>query len=70
MTERRPARSILLVSYFYPPAREVASQRPDALARHLRRLGYEVTFREFDGGHEMPADVARDGMRWAAATPL
>jgi glycosyltransferase involved in cell wall biosynthesis len=38
-----PARSILLVSHFYPPAKEVASQRPDALARHLRRLGHEVT---------------------------
>jgi predicted esterase len=33
----------------------------------LRRLGYDVMFREFDGGHEMPADVAREGMRWAAA---
>ena len=28
----------------------------------LRRRGYDVTFREFSGGHEMPPDVAREGM--------
>ena len=33
----------------------------------LRGRGYEVTFREFDGGHEVPADIARDGMLWVAA---
>jgi phospholipase/carboxylesterase len=33
----------------------------------LRKRGHEVTFREFDGGHEIPADIARDGMRWVAA---
>jgi phospholipase/carboxylesterase len=33
----------------------------------LTRRGYEVTFREFDGGHQVPPDIARDGMRWAAA---
>jgi len=34
----------------------------------LRSMGYEVTFREFDGRHEVPPDVAREGMRWMAAT--
>lgn len=33
----------------------------------LRKRGYDVTFREFDGGHEVPPNIARDGMRWAAA---
>jgi predicted esterase len=33
----------------------------------LRKRGYDVTFREFDGGHEVPAGVALDGMRWVAA---
>ena len=28
----------------------------------LRRRGYDVTFREFDGGHEMPAEIAREGV--------
>ena len=32
----------------------------------LRRLGYDVTYREFEGRHEVPADIAREGMRWAA----
>ena len=36
----------------------------------LRKRGYDVTFREFDGGHEIPSDVAGDGMRWlAGASP-
>jgi phospholipase/carboxylesterase len=32
----------------------------------LQKRGYDVTFREFDGGHEVPADIARDAMRWVA----
>jgi len=35
---------------------------------NLRRLGYDVTFREFDGRHEVPPDIAREGLRWAAST--
>src|SRR5262252_2879225 len=30
----------------------------------LRSMGHDVTFREFDGRHEMPADIVRDGLRW------
>jgi predicted esterase len=33
----------------------------------LRSMGYDVTFREFDGRHEVPADVAQAGMRWMSA---
>ncbi|HSB09796.1 MAG TPA: PHB depolymerase family esterase [Blastocatellia bacterium] len=36
------------------------------LVRELRERSYDVTFREFDGGHEIPADVARGGMQWVA----
>ena len=32
----------------------------------LQKGGYDVTFREFAGGHDIPPDVARAGMRWAA----
>ena len=39
-----------------------------AIVPRLRQRGYDVTFREFDGAHEVPADIARDGMRWVAAT--
>jgi len=34
----------------------------------LRRRGYDVTFREFDGRHEVPAEIARAGMHWLSAT--
>ena len=30
----------------------------------LRSNGYDVTFREFDGRHEMPVDVVNEGLRW------
>jgi predicted esterase len=30
----------------------------------LRKRGYDVTFREFPGKHEIPPDVAREGLRW------
>ena len=33
----------------------------------LQKRGYDVTFREFHGGHEIPADIALDGARWVAA---
>jgi phospholipase/carboxylesterase len=32
----------------------------------LRSLGYDVTFREFEGRHEMPADIAGDALKWIA----
>jgi len=32
----------------------------------LQKRGYDVTFREFEGGHTVPPDIAADGMRWAA----
>lgn len=32
----------------------------------LRKRGYEVTLREFDGGHTVPADIALEGLRWVA----
>lgn len=33
----------------------------------LKKRGYDVIYREFDGGHEVPAEIAREGMAWAAA---
>jgi phospholipase/carboxylesterase len=30
----------------------------------LRQAGYEVRFREFDGGHTVPPEVADAGVRW------
>lgn len=36
------------------------------LAANLTASGYDVTFREFDGDHEIPEAVAREGMKWIA----
>jgi len=47
------SRSLLLVSYFYPPTRDTGAQRPGAMAKWLARLGWEVTVlttRAFGGG--------------------
>ena len=34
------------------------------IAGELKGEGYDVTFREFDGDHEIPGDVAREGISW------
>ena len=34
------------------------------IASRLKARGYDVTFREFDGDHEIPADVVREGLRF------
>lgn len=51
---------------------DVTSRR---VAPRLRRAGYDVRYREFDGGHSVPAEIARDAVDWwlgdaaATATP-
>ena len=34
------------------------------IANDARRLGYDVRFAEFDGGHEVPSEVAQTAMDW------
>jgi phospholipase/carboxylesterase len=34
------------------------------IAAELKSRGYEVTFREFEGRHEIPRDVMLEGLRW------
>ena len=36
------------------------------IVRSLQKRGYEVTFREFQGGHEIPPAIAREGVQWAS----
>ena len=36
----------------------------------LRRGGYEVTYREFDGGHEIPPEIALEAVGWFAREKL
>ena len=38
-----------------------------AIVPRLQKRGYEVTFREFEGGHEVPPAIASEGMRWVAS---
>ena len=37
------------------------------IALGLTARGYDVTFREFDGDHEIPSAIAREGMSWIKA---
>src|SRR5207248_441178 len=39
------------------------------IAADLKARGYDVTFREFDGDHEIPAEVAHEGLRWVGSKP-
>lgn len=34
------------------------------IASRLKARGYDVTFREFDGEHEIPAEIVREGLRF------
>lgn len=34
------------------------------IVRRLKALGYDVTYREFEGGHTVPPEIARDGFEW------
>ena len=36
------------------------------IAADLKSRGYEVTFREFEGRHEIPKDVMLEGLRWVS----
>jgi phospholipase/carboxylesterase len=44
---------------------DVCSRR---IVPELRAAGYDVTYREFDGGHELPAAVADEAMQWFVPT--
>jgi phospholipase/carboxylesterase len=33
----------------------------------LKAMGYEVTYREFEGRHELPPEIARESFQWMAA---
>ena len=43
---------------------EATSQR---IVPALKRAGYDVTLKQFVGGHTVPADLAREAFQWATA---
>jgi phospholipase/carboxylesterase len=45
---------------------EVCSRR---IVPGLKRLGYRVTYREFEGKHTLPPEVASEAMQWFMAMP-
>jgi glycosyltransferase involved in cell wall biosynthesis len=51
-----PARSILLVAYFFPPCRDTGILRPVAMAKWLRRLGHRVTVLTTSAYGDLPTD--------------
>jgi phospholipase/carboxylesterase len=34
----------------------------------LRRAGYDVRYREFDGPHTVPGDIAREALDWLGSS--
>ena len=40
------------------------------IVRGLTQRGYSVTFREFEGKHEVPANMAQEAMEWLAGRPV
>jgi predicted esterase len=40
-----------------------------AIVRQLRAEGYDVTYREFEGGHWVPDDIAREAFAWLSQAP-
>ncbi|HEX5964547.1 MAG TPA: PHB depolymerase family esterase [Pyrinomonadaceae bacterium] len=38
------------------------------IASSLTARGYDVTFREFDGDHEVPDEIAREGVLWVTGS--
>ncbi len=39
-------------------------QASRAIVGRLQSNGYDVTYKEFDGGHEVPPDIARSAFEW------
>ena len=42
-------------------------QSSRVIVPQLRSMGYDVTYREFEGRHELPPEIAIEGLRWIAA---
>ncbi len=69
--QSRSPRSLLLVSYFYPPTRDTGAQRPAAMAKWLARSGWDVTVLTTTAfGSVSPTDGSVDGVRVIRARDL
>ncbi len=61
-TDRRGGRSILLVSYFFPPTRDTGARRPAAMATYLARLGHRVSVLSTDAFGGAASEIDADGV--------
>ena len=50
------------------PILPIATVR-DLIVPNFEQAGYEVTYREFDGGHQIPDAVAEEALDWWLGTP-
>lgn len=48
--------SLLIVSAYFPPSRKIGARRPERFARHLAKLGWDVTVLTLRPGYGGPAD--------------
>lgn len=64
--EELKAGSALRVFVSYERNGDVADAEAEAARDALETFGYDVTFRGFDGGHEIPAGVAAEIGNWIA----
>lgn len=64
------SRSILLVSYFFPPTRDTGAQRPAAMAKYLARLGHRVTVLTTRAFGDDPTGLEADGVEAIRAQDL
>ena len=54
----------ILAAYGQDRATTPGGRESRRMVPEFRRSGYDVTFREFDGPHGVPPEVARGAMEW------
>lgn len=65
----RPARPRCFVTHGTEDAVIPVGGASRHLVPQLERLGCEVRYHEFDGGHELPTPLAAEAFAWLVATP-
>jgi predicted esterase len=54
----------IYVSHGVDDFRHLVSLSRDQIVPALREAGYDVTYREFDGYHEVPAEITEEALDW------
>ena len=64
LTTKRHGKPAIFASHGTCDQILLASLTRDGIVPRLRRWGHEVTFTEFNGGHELPPDILTDALDW------